>query len=119
MTFDYMQRVVIDAQLEVEDIGNCIISARNDVAEEFYLLIKTELGWTEIIEYGPCLPDLEILPFYVSQTYQRIEFNQGKICSIIQKFLNNPKRLITQAEVTELDEIKDFIRNPLHKVYNL
>ena len=117
MTFDYLQRVVVESQLEVDNIGECVLRANNDVAEEFYLIIKTELGWTEVLEYGPCVPDLDLLQMNYQITYNKFEFNQGKIERIIDKFLNNPKRVITQAAVVELEDIYDFLVNPIDKVF--
>lgn len=116
MTFEYLQRVVVDAQIDIENIGECVLLGRNDVGEEFYLIIKTELGWTELLEYGPCVPDLELLPYTYTITYNRIEYNQTKIERIIDKFLNNPKRMISQAEVVQLENIREFLINPIDKV---
>jgi len=117
MKFDYLQRVVIEAQLDVENIGQCVIVGNNDFGEEYYLIIGTDLGWTEVIEYGPATPDLDILPFNVNSSYSRFEYNQNKLERIIDKFLNNPKRLVTQARVVELDEIRENIINPVDKVF--
>lgn len=117
MTFDYLERVVVEGQLEVENIGQCVIKANNDLSEEFYLIIRTELGWTEMIEYGPCVPDLPLLQMNYQITYTRFEYNQNKLERAIDKFLNNPKRSITQAEVTDITEIRDFLINPVDKVF--
>ena len=48
MQFDYLQRVTVDATINIEDIGNCAICAMNDSADEYYLVIQTEMGWTEV-----------------------------------------------------------------------
>lgn len=117
MKFDYIQRVVVESQLDVPDIGQCVLKANNDISEEFYLIVKTELGWTEVLEYGPCVPDLELLQMNYQITYNRFEYNQGKLERIIDKFLNNPKRLITQASVVSLADIYDFLINPIDKVF--
>ena len=117
MTFDYMERVVVDGQLDVEDIGQCVIQATNDLGEEFYLIIKTDLGWTEILEYGPCVPDMELRQLNYQIKYSRIEYNQSKIERAIDKFLNDPKRCITQAKVTDISEIREFLINPIDKVF--
>ena len=117
MTFEYMQRIIVDGQLEVENIGQCVLLGRNDIGEEYYLIIKTVMGWTEILEYGPVNPDFDLLPFQYNITYNRIEYNQGKIERAIDKFLNNPKRVITQANVVELEDIIDYLINPIHKSY--
>ena len=116
MTFEYLQRVVVDAQLDVENIGQCVLQANNDYGEEFYLIIITELGWSEILEYGPIVPDLETLPYSYTVTYNRIEYNQGKLERAIDKFLNNPKRMITQAKVTDLESIVDNLVNPINRL---
>ena len=118
MKFDYLERVVVESQLEVENIGQCVIQANNDIGEEFYLVIITELGWTEILEYGPIVPDLAILPATYNISYNRIEYSEGKLERIIDKFLNNPKRMITQAKVTTLEEISEFLVNPINRLYN-
>ena len=116
MTFEYLQRVLVDAQLDVEDVGCCAILARNDLGEEFYLLTRSEMGWVEVIEYGPCTPDLDILPFNIQLLYDRFEFSQYKLEKRIDKFLNNPKRAITQAETTTFEKLKPLIRNPVDVV---
>lgn len=119
MTFDYLQRVIVDGQLDVENIGDCIIQANNDFGEEFYLIIKTVLGWTEILEYGPCVPDLPELQYTYNIKYNKFEYNQSKIERTIDKFLNDAKRTITQAKLVELDEIRDYLINPIDKVFPL
>ena len=117
MTFDYLERVVVEGQLEVENIGQCVIQANNDFGEEFYLIIKTELGWSEILDYGPCVPDLNLLPVSYQITYNRIEYNEGRLEKTIDKFLNNPKRGITQAKVADLSDVRSFLINPIDRVF--
>lgn len=117
MTFEYLQRVVVDAELNVDDIGQCVILGRNDLGEEHYLLIRTEMGWTEQISIGPVCPDIEILPFNVSLLYSRYEFNQGKIERAIDKFLNDPKKMISQAEVTSCDSIYPNVWASISKIF--
>lgn len=118
MTFDYLERVIVEGQLDVENIGQCIIEGNNDIGEFWYLFIKTELGWSEIIDYGPHLPDFDLLHPNFQIKYSRIEYNEGKIERTIDKFLNDPKRVISQARVVELSDIEDieFI-NPVYKVF--
>lgn len=118
MKFEYLQRVIVDAELEIDNIGDCVIQANNDLAEEFYLIIRTELGWTEVMEYGPFVPDLLQLPYNYQITYNRFEFNQSKIERIIDKFLNNPKKIITQAKIVTLEDIFPNLVNPIDRVFN-
>lgn len=117
MTFEYLQRVIVDAQLDVENIGECVILGRNDLGEEFYLIIRTDMGWTEQINFGPVTPEIDILPFNINLTYARFEFNQTKLMRAIDKFLNDPKKMITQAEVIELEVIQNSINDALLKIF--
>lgn len=117
MTFEYLQRIVVEGELEVDDIGQCVIQANTDLAEEYYLIVKTELGWTEIIEYGPCVPDLPLLQMNYQIKYSRFEYNQGKIERSIDKFLNDAKRGITQAKLCSLEDIREFLVNPVDRVF--
>lgn len=117
MTFDYMQRIVVDAQLDVENIGECVILGRNDLGDEYYLIVRTELGFTELIQYGPACPEIQILPFNISMNYSRFEFSQGKIERAIDKFLNDPKKLISQAEVTTFGALRSNIQDSLNRIF--
>lgn len=117
MTFEYLQRVVIDATLEIDNIGECVLQARNDIGDEYYLFIHTELGWTEVVEYGPAHPDISILPNSITYKYDRFEFNFGKIERIIDKFLNDGKRMISQASVVDVEDVRGFIISPLDKIF--
>ena len=113
MTFEYLQRVLVDAALEIDDIGNCAIIGRNDVGEEFYLLVRTTIGETEVIEYGPCRPDIDLLPTSVILKYDRWEWSEYKLEKRIDKFLNDPKKAISQADLTTPKHIKTSFKNPL------
>ena len=116
MTFEYLQRVVVDAQLEIDNIGECVLRGRSDLGEEEYLIIRTEQGFTEVIDYGPVDPTIELLPMSITLHYNRFEYNQNKLCRIIDRFLNDPKRLITQADVTSFEEIDSNIQDSLNKI---
>lgn len=111
MTFEYMARIVVDATIDVDDIGNFAIRANNDECEEYYIAVKTVLGWTEIVVFGPIVPDIEQLPKSSSCTYNRFEFNEFKITKAVDKFLNNQYAKITQAQCISVEEAKKNIRN--------
>lgn len=117
MTFEYLQRIIVDAQLDVDNIGECVLLGRNDLGEEFYLIIRTDMGWTEQINFGPVTPEVDILPFNINLTYARFEFNQAKLMRAIDKFLNDPKKMITQADVIEVDSIQEGIQASIMKIF--
>ena len=111
--FEYFFTRIATGELEVEDIGNCIIEAGDDFGQLYFLKIDTNLGWSRIFEYGPCTPDFQELPKSVICTFDREEFNEIKLHNRIKQFLNAPKRNITQARIidneTLFDSLKDII----------
>ena len=109
MDFEYMQRVLMDGVLSVDDMGNCTIIANNDVAESFVLVIKTVLGWTEIFEAGPIVPDMDKLPNHTFVSYDKLPFSESQIKKRIRTFLNDRLRGITQARVAEIEEAKKLL----------
>ena len=110
-TFEYFFTTVVGKELDIDDIGNCCIRAKSSLDKEYILIIVTEYGFTTVIEYGPTISDINTLPDKVSYTYQRFDYNEGKINGIIEKFLNNSKYLIEAAEVVEFEEAKKLIRS--------
>ena len=115
--FDYQFVRTVGAQLEVPDIGDCCILGRDDIGQEYYLIITTYMGSTDIIEYGPALPDFEVLPKSVKYTFDRIDYSEFKIEKRIDKFLSGHP--ITFAEVVQLEDIAEFVRPPLNHMRNI
>lgn len=112
MNFKYLATVTKQEDIELENIGNCCIDAYNSLGFEWILIIKTTLGSTEIIEYGPLVLDLEkYLPANVIYNYSRIDFSESKIIKRIDKFLNDGSRDITQALEIDLQDAKTKIKN--------
>ena len=110
-TFEYMARVVVDNDITIDDIGNCSLKANNDLGKEWYLIISTELGWTEVFEVGPIIPDVRELPVAVNWSYKRIEYSESKVSNIIDRFLNDGYRGITQVQQISKEEAKSNFRN--------
>lgn len=105
MKFQYFQTVTLNADIEIEDIGNCAIKAFTDLGNEYILIIDTLLGWSRIFQYGPIVQG-EQWPLAVNEAYFKIEFNERRIKQTIEKFLNMVG--ITQAfEVTKTEALED------------
>lgn len=117
MKFEYSQRVVVEAELDIENIGQCAILARTDLGEEYYLMIRSELGDVDVVEYGPSIPDLAKFPASVVYTYDHFEYSDYKLQKRIDKFLNNAKRGITQAECVQISDILPNIKSPAHQLF--
>lgn len=109
--FDYFYTTKINAQLCVNNIGNCVIKANDDFGNDYFLLIKTKLGSTYIVEYGPYNPDLK--PNHVSYLFDKLDYNEYKIEKRIEKFLTSSNRGITQAEEVNEEDIIEYLVSPL------
>ena len=90
-------------ELEVDELNDYAIEACNDLGQIWYLIISTNLGFTKIMEYGPCTPDFKDLPETVICNFSRIEYDEKKIAKRINEFVNSPKRNITQARQIDRD----------------
>ena len=109
MKFDYLYIAQSEGSIDIEDVGNVCISATNTLFQEYFLVIQTMYGRTKIIQYGPVFVDIDDVPSFVSYTYTEIDYSQGKISNIIEKFLNNPKYNISQVTLIELEDARERI----------
>ena len=112
--FDYVYVRQSQDFLDVEDIGNCYIETCNDSGECFYLFIRTSLGYTRVVEYGPYADGIR-LPS-VSATFNQFEYNEKRLNKTIYNFLNNPGREITQAREISEEEYKDIVGSLINPV---
>lgn len=64
-----------------------------------------------MLEYGPYIEG--VTPDNLTCNFLRFDYNETRIDKLINKFLNNTKRNITQAFTVEFDTIKDKLRNPV------
>lgn len=108
-SFNYMYETEAQDVLDIEDIGNVCLQASNDAGQNWILWIKTSLGFTYFIEYGPF--NYNRNTEYLNSNFQRIEYSEYKIEKKIDKFLNEPRRLITQVNFIDEDEAFELIKN--------
>lgn len=111
MNFEYLATIKKESSIEIPDIGKFVIDAYNDLGFNYILIVKTTEGMTEVIEYGPILSDIQLLPAKVLYSYERFDFKEGKIINLTNKFLNDGYKQITQAFEISFEEAKDKIRS--------
>ena len=69
------------------------------------------MGFTNILEYGPIIPDIEEFPSSVICNYTRIAFKEKTVSKIINSFLRNPD--ITEVDISSLEEAYQDYRDPM------
>lgn len=113
--FEYVITQKAEEQLDIDDIGNVSLVEANEMGDMWVLFIKTSMGDSYVFEYGPFNVDLgDSRNIYSS--LQTIPYKETKLHSIIDNFLNNPKRMIIQAHELsdeEIEELKPNIKNLL------
>ena len=119
MKINYLYKSEHQDSLEINNIGQCYIEAFTDIGDKYYLSIQTELGFTNVLEFGP-ISELMYRSkiFYINST--EFEFNQGKIAKRIDKFLNTTAGgMITQAMLIEKETLVEALNSIVHKAQDM
>lgn len=90
--------------IEVEDIGNCAIRSTNADFEDYYIVIQTVMGKTSILTFGPILADVSIIQEDFNLSFKKIDYKEKNINNEINKFINDARKVIKQAEVVSVEE---------------
>ena len=88
----------------IDNEGDFILRVYNDDGDTWYLYAHTSLGWTTVIQIGSY--DLNGNINEYNFTFQRfvMEFDVRKIKNIVDKFINDNRKCVTQAEIIEDNE---------------
>lgn len=108
MEFKYLYEMQATGSVGVEDIGNFCMSCTNDLFQEYILVVKTELGVTQVFTFGPWLVDSQYPVYNCSLSLTKFDYSSSKIEKIVDKLLNSGIP-ISQATVITLEEAKDRI----------
>ena len=106
---NYLYETTSHDSVDIEDVGNVCLLVNNDLGQTWILLIKTILGITYILEYGPFYYHKN--SDYVYSCFQKIDYSEYKLAKRIEKFINDPKRVITQVQFIDEDEARLLIKS--------
>lgn len=104
-TFEYLETKVFVEQLNLKDIGNCIIEGKTEFSTFYYLTIQTELGFTRVCEFGPCTDCLQYDVKCFNFKHYKMDYSDNKCASAIGKFLNNPSYTIVEAKEINFEDL--------------
>mgnify|MGYP000867559395 FL=1 len=128
MEFNYNSMSAYTKFIEIEgdSLGSLSLKATSNLGSNYYLVIKSYLGTTVILEYGPLYPDeitkeLGIIIRNINYSLDKIEFDDKKIIKRIKNFIyHRQKGKIKIIEVEKIDEatalsqaldLFDYVRN--------
>ena len=113
-SFEYLYTLTATGSFEIEDIGNFAISCTNNIYNEYLLVVQTVYGRTRVLQYGPRKIDMNEPNFSMFCTYSEFDFSESKIESLVDKFVNDPKKIISQVTIISQEEaiarMKDLTR---------
>ena len=106
-SFEYMHVTTALDSISVSEIGECCLHAFNDNGAEWYLLITTASGITRILTIGPIKSNIDDIDI----SKKAFQYNETKIIKLIEKWLQDTKKEITQVFECEKDDLFDIINN--------
>lgn len=109
MIYDYAQEKVFTKQLDIEDPGNTCLKAIDITKSEYYMLIKTTMGKTSVLKFGPVVPDIPMLLEGFETTYKKFNYKENTINKEIKLFINDPKK--------EIDEVVETLSSEAFEAY--
>ena len=114
MIVDYNATKTFTESLVIDDPGNCAIYGFGSFRDgkvllpgDFYMIIKTIMGKTTFIKWGPMLPDITALPNSFKLEIKTSSYKESTIAKEIQGFINDSFKGIQSAEVLEVEEALD------------
>ena len=117
MNIEYLFIETAQASIDIEDVGNTCLSIFNDDGEVWYINITTEYGRSTITQFGGNNIEEESINNFYFNTY-KIEYNSKKLYSIINKFINDNKKNITQVIEINKEEFLNRLKNNMGKIYD-
>ena len=95
--------------VDIVDIGNTALRCIGRKLGNYFIILKTKMGKTSIITFGPVYPEIDLLFEGFSVSYKKIDYREHLIDKEITKFINDPKKVITLVEeITEYEAWQDF-----------
>ena len=109
MIFEYSVQKTFNESIDVVDIGNTALRCHGSKLDFYYIIIKTIMGKTSILKFGPVMPDLDVLFNDFSVSYKKIDYKETAISKEVDKFINDFRKEITLVEeITEYEAWLDF-----------
>ena len=109
MIFEFSVQRTFTESIDVVDVGNTALRCTSKTMNTYYILLKTVLGKTSIIKFGPVCPDIDMLQNDFSVSYKKIDYKENLIFKEVDKFINDFKKEIESVEeVTEHEAWQDF-----------
>lgn len=110
-TFNYNPVSMFSNEIELESVGNVCLRLTTSLNTWYFLVLRTSLGETTSLEFGPLVPDCELLPDTMIVTFKRFDFSEKTCNSMISKFLANRRihNLVVRTENVEIISFEEAL----------
>lgn len=116
MLFDYSATRTFNQTLQIDDIGNCAIRGEGSFRDgravfsgDYYMIVKTVMGKTTFIKWGPLMPDFESLPNTFKLEVKTAPYKEATVAKEIQSFVNDGLKGIHNAEEILPEEAIEYL----------
>lgn len=102
MIFEFDQQPVFMQNIQIDDIGNVALRCSNSKAsKEYYIVIKTYLGQTALMKFGPVYPDISVMCDTMELSYKKFGYKESTIEREITKYINDVRACIDKVEIVQ------------------
>jgi hypothetical protein len=109
MIFEYSVQKTFNETIDVLDIGNTALRCHGRKLDFYYIILKTVMGKTHIMKFGPVTPDIDILVNDFTVSYKKMDYKENLIEKEVDKFINDYKKDITLVEeIAEYEAWQDL-----------
>lgn len=119
MLFDYNATRTFSQTLQIDDPGNCAIHGEGTFRDgkitfegDYYLVVKTVMGKTTFIKWGPLMPDFDALPNTFKLEVKTTPYKEATIAKEIQGFINDGLKGIQAATEILIEEAIELLPQP-------
>lgn len=116
MLIDYSATKTFTQTLQLDDIGNCAIhgegtfrDGKTTLPGDYYMIVKTIMGKTTMLKWGPLMPDFEVLPNTFKLEIKTCPYKELTIIKEIQSFINDGLKNISEARELLPEEAVKFL----------
>ena len=110
---EYLISSSYEESITIENVGNVTLHLFNDFGDEWFIDINTELGWSRTQSFGPLRVDFndisEATSFQYNSQYE--EYSEYRLENRITKFIQDPRKSITQVLEVTHEEAMERLRS--------
>lgn len=103
-TFEFNGEWLPQNIVDIDNTGNFALEAQNDLGMFWFLIVRTLLGNSEILSFGPIDIDSDKPLDSYECSYNNDEYNERKLNKTIRLWLNDRVKHLIDARPIEISE---------------